>query len=83
MPLCQGTLATGNLLCIEKVGAMELPFDKLLKVCANDLIKEEVWSELDQFQHNGERVQVSLGSKGLGLGLEIFPMRGLVHHLLG
>ncbi|CAK9035615.1 unnamed protein product [Durusdinium trenchii] len=38
---------------------MELPFDRLLKVCANDLIDETLWSELDQFQHNGEKVQVS------------------------
>ena len=42
---------------------MELPFDRLLKVCANDLIDETLWSELDQFQHNGEKVQVQLGLK--------------------
>ena len=38
---------------------MELPFDRLLKICAKDLVDETVWTSLDEYQHNGEQVHVS------------------------
>ena len=38
---------------------MELPFDRLLKICAKDLVDEAVWTSLDEYEHNGEQVHVS------------------------
>jgi len=38
---------------------MELPFSRLLKTCAADLVDESLWSAIGDFQHDGDEVRVS------------------------
>lgn len=39
---------------------MELPFSRLLKTCAQDLMDDTLWNAIGDFQHNGEEVKVSV-----------------------
>lgn len=39
---------------------MELPFSRLLKTCAQDLMDDTLWNPIGDFEHNGEEVKVSV-----------------------